>query len=124
MNYDELLKLFADVVPQSNIISIMKDDNFEVNQSQMSRFESVVKYLKVLSDKQIGALASIVLKPSERHGTVIASFGFLDLPDKLDVSRFCVELSQCSSVDISGSKDGSFELSCTVKDVFVQKPTE
>lgn len=103
----------------NKIMSLRKDSDYVVNQSQMDKLVQVLEFFIDEAKKQDGTIEPIRLVPREEHGGVTATFLVFDIYGDT-VQRFCDVMRHTSAITIDSCTDGIC-ISCTVPEVFVHK---
>lgn len=103
------------------ILSIRKDENYEINQSQMDKLVNLYKFFV---SAQFGPEDNVRIEnlvPAEEHGGVIATFLVFNVCGEDRIKEFCDALSGCSAFGIDSLEDGTISIECTVPYVFKKK---
>ena len=101
------------------IMSIRKDSDFVVNQTQMDKLVNVLTFFMDATKDLDGKVDPIKLTPREEHGGVTATFLVFDIFGE-NVQKFCDVMQFASAITIDSTDDGIC-ISVTVPNVFVHK---
>lgn len=101
------------------VLSLRKDEDFEVNQDQMDKLVQLYRFFLDRADELDGKVEQLRLVPKEEHSGVTATFLVFDIVGE-NIQKFCDVMRYCSAISIDTCKDGVC-ISCTVPNVFVKR---
>ena len=102
------------------VLSFRKDDDYEINQTQMDKLCNLYRFFLDTAGKLDGEVEPFKLVPKEEHGGVVAKFLVFDVYGE-NVKRFSDAISACSAIGVEALADGRVCIDCTVPNVFVEK---
>lgn len=100
----------------NNILSIRKDKDYVVDNTQMQHFLDIVLFFRNLQESIGGEIYPIKIEPRMESGGFTAEFSVFDIYLE-QVRAFCNVLQYASAVSIDGD-DGRVCISITVPNIF------
>lgn len=116
VNNEDFVRRFG--VLRDKVFKTRRDSDYLINESQMTKFEKLVKFFVKEVERLEGSVDDIKIHPKEEHGGLTVTFPTYDACDD-KVREFCEAMCGCSAFLIDPRTDDSIEVSCTVPNVFV-----
>lgn len=118
VNNEDFVRRFGAL--RDEVFKTRRDSDYLINESQMTKFEKLVKFFIEEVERLEGKVEDIRIRPKEEHGELTVTFPTYDAHgDK--VREFCEAMCGCSAFSIDPITDDSIEVSCTVPNVFVRR---
>ena len=105
----------------SLLMSLQKDEDFEVDEKQARRFGEIVEFFSKTANKLGGTVVPVRLVPHTQRGDLEAFFEVFSLNGQDKVEEFCRVIKHASAFGIEPTADGKVCISLTVPNVFRRK---
>ena len=103
------------------VLSLRRDEDFEVNQIQLDRLVNLYKFFLDKAIPPEDEVEDLDLVPREEFGSVTAKFLVFSLNGVQEVQKFCDVLQYCSACGMDVVDGNKVCIECTVPDVFVPR---